>query len=291
MTSKMFVAFVIASFAFGTVSVASGGSESDQPTAEEIIERMVEAHGGMEAFERHAAVHFDHILHMSFLPEGADRWWVDAQIVERTGKRRSIHRLGKDGSVMAFDGERVWSKDWTQPNPPEFMVYFDYYFVFLPWLARDGYLVPGEVGNGQLPNDDRELLTAELRFDPATMPMGKSVYDYMVAFIDPETDRLVAMRYAMGYPGFIEKIGRQVGDVFGPLTHVFDEYVEVEGLLVPRRFHTLEPDGSLAGEHLILYYQFGDLLDESKLAMPEDAVVNMTVEEFATMSASLTVTE
>jgi hypothetical protein len=264
-------AYLSAAAAVALIGFATAGVGSDVPA---IVQRMTEAHGGMERWAQVSAVHLDHILYMSLLPADQDRWWVASQTVETEGARRSYQRYPKHHAKMAYDGERVWSVGWGEANPPSFMVYFDYYFAFLPWLAQRDDVILGEPETGRLPDDPTDYATVRMTFAPGRAPIGKTERDYFKLYIDPNSNRLKAVEYAMAYPPFLALMGMGPDQAFGPLTHVYDEWVTVDGLTVPRRYHTLGPDGGFAGDHIVVNYRFDEPLDPSLLEMPPDAVVD-----------------
>ena len=95
---------------------------------------------------------------------------------------------------------------------------------------------------------------------------------YYVLYIGPETHRLRANEYIVTY-GSILPEGVTASD---PHILVFDEYTEVDGLVVPAHYTIYETDQSIYASCAFTDWSFSEPWDESWMEMPEGAVVDTT---------------
>lgn len=259
---------------------ASAEPEYASTETREVIERMVEAHGGLERWQAAPSIRFDNVMFMNMAGPQQLPWWASHEVIEQGG-RRAYQEWPLDQAMLAYDGERVWSQNWKRGNMPVFMTHFFYYFVNLPWLTQDDGVILGEPGRYTWPGTDRELISIEMRYAEAPT-VGKTARDYYVLFIDPETYRLRAYQYAIGYGPMLDLMGVPADrPLFGPMWRLITRDVEVDGLVFPASFRTMpEPDGKMiAGSHLILNYAIDQPFDASRVEPPANAVFDDSIDE------------
>lgn len=234
------------------------------PEALALVDAMIAAHGGMEPWAGAPAVSF-----VDEFRDGEAASGTPMRVTVEQGPRRAyIDVVGTD-MRMAWDGERAWSENWEVPMPPRFLALLDYYFLNLPWLARDPGVVlhePGRARIEQLPGDDTEYRTVRMTFAPGT---GDTPDDYYVLYIDPETHRLRATEYIVTYRSLLPE-GQ---DSTPPHLLVYDEWTTVDGLVVPTHYTIYEGD-AIYGSNAIRDWSFEGSFDASRMEMPEGAVVD-----------------
>lgn len=268
-TAALLTAFVPTLFEAAFPARALGQT----PSTEEVIARMLEAHGGYERWANAPTVSFDNVFFNPSTPPDANPWWVSHQVIDQA-TRRVYQFWPHSGGEMAYDGERVWARNWTIGNYPTFETYFFYFFVNLPWITQDENVRLGEVGTGRLPGIDEDLYTVRMEFTSSSGP-GKSDKDAFELFIDPESGLLRGYRYWVGWGPMLDGLGVPEGKLFGPMVRVHKSFQEFDGVLIPTRFQTMSADGAnIYGQHLILNYSLSAAFDESKLTMPSDALVD-----------------
>ena len=230
--------------------------------AHEIVARMIAAHGGMETWAAAPTVSFTE----EFRSGEADSGFPGRVIVEQ-GPRRA--RLDYGGMQAYWDGAKAWSVNWAIPTPPRFLALLNYYFVNLVWLTRDDGVNLGEPGTAKLWDDPTEYITVKMTFDPG---VGDTPDDYYVLYIHPETHRLHANEYIVTYESLLPE-GATATD---PHILVYDEYAEVDGLVVPTHYTIYETDQTIYGTCVFSDWSFSDPWDESWMKMPEGAVIDTT---------------
>ncbi|MCI0691964.1 hypothetical protein L0337_08150 [candidate division KSB1 bacterium] len=237
----------------------------------EVIERMIEAHGGLEKWRKAPAISFNAHLKVNF---GGNNWvpfWEEATV--ETATRRAYAKLpnadGTHGSV-AFDGKKAWSAGNLQGiarAPARFTAWRNFYLFNIPWLTQDAGVNLGEPGKGKLSmlEDSKEYFTVKMTFDPGT---GDTPKDHYVLYIDPGTYRLKASEHVMTFASMMQ------GDAATspPSIFVWEETANVDGLIVPAKYTVYwKADNSIAvKDGAISNWSFSKPFDESRLIMPPD---------------------
>ena len=257
--------------AMETVSFACPDYATEE--TRQVIEAMVEAHGGLDRWRDAPAIRFDNVMHNNFHQENEFAWWVAHEVIEQGG-RRAWQAWPMDDARIGFDGDKVWSVNWQRGNPSAHMVHFFYYFVNLPWLTQDDGVNLSSVTRFKWPGTEKSLYEIRMTFDKAP-GIGKSGNDYYVLYIDPDTHRLVGYQYAAGYRPLLEVMNLpEDREVFGPMWRTITRYEEVDGLLFPAAFRTSpEPGGRIAGNHVILNIDISSPFEEARAEQPANAVL------------------
>lgn len=234
---------LVLTIAPGLAGTSVAAQSYDAPETRQLVESLVESHGGHGPWEGAGAVRYDHIMFTPrLIQEGDTHWWISRETIERGGPR-AYHEWPIDGAKLAHDGEGVWSTEWKRPNPPAGMLRIHYVLTFLTWLTRDEAASLTRVEPVTLPGDEVESLAVDVAFGDAEP--GLSVY------IDPETHRLRGFRN-----------GRSI--------HAIHRYGEVDGLLVPSDWTTYVGD-QVIGHHSVINVAFLDRFDASLVVAPPGA--------------------
>lgn len=227
--------------------------------AEMLVQAMVEAHGGYEKWNAAPTVSFeDH-----FLPAGAPSAMVSQVTVEQ-GRRRSYIDFPGSQMQMAWDGERAWSENWASPLPPRFLAQLNYYFLNLPWLAKDPGVRLTAGGTDRIFDDPTEYLTVKMTFEPG---VGDTPDDYYILYIHPTTHRLKACKYIVTYATLLPE-GTKVSPEH---LLVFDEFTTTNGLVVPTKYTIYQEDRSVYASCTIENWSFTKTFDAVRMIKSPDA--------------------
>jgi hypothetical protein len=241
----------------------------------EVIEAMVNAHGGIDKWRSIPAISFDSIMHNNYHGKNELAWWVARETIDQ--KTKQVHQdWYLNDAEIAFDGEKVWSKNWKKANPPTAMVYFFYYFINLPFITQDDGVILSEVNEFEWPGHGGKTYH-EVKMTFVEKPViGKSALDYFVLYIDPATNLLAGYQYAVGNRALLDSLGQPPErELFGPLWRVITKNQSVDGLVFPAAFRTMpEADERIVGNHLVLHLDVSTPLDQALLQMPEGAIVD-----------------
>jgi hypothetical protein len=238
-------------------------TEQTSPRAvPDIVQKMVEAHGGLSKWRNAPTVSFEDALELT----GAPAPLVSRVMVEQ-GRRRIDTEYPQRDMRLVWDGEMAWSVNWQLPMPPRFLSSLNYYFVNLPWLAFDPGVNLEERGRSRILDDPTEYIEVRMTFDAG---IGDTPDDYYDLLIDPETGLLKATRYIVTYAALLPE------GVESTPEHVlvFDETTTVDGLVVPTHYTVYELDGKVYATCAIRDWSFSRPFDESRMEMPEGAVVD-----------------
>jgi hypothetical protein len=105
-----------------------------------------------------------------------------------------------------------------------------------------------------------------MTFEPGT---GDTPDDYYLLYIHPETHRLAATEYTVTYTSLLPE-GMDSTPVH---LLVYDEWSEVDGLLVPTAYTIYEGEAVYAS-NVIRDWSFDEPFDASRMEMPDGAVVD-----------------
>lgn len=252
----------LSGFLLLVASLGVAGPATASPTAEEVVDAMIEAHGGMARWAAAPTVSFED----EFRPGEAEAGQPSRVTVEQGSRRAYIDFPGTDTRI-AWDGERAWSENWPGPYPPRFLALLNYHFLNLPWLAKDPGVVLGAPGHARLPDDPTEYVTVKITYEPG---VGDTPDDYYVLYVDPETHRLKATEYIVTYRALLPE-GVEATE---PHVLVYDEFATVDGLVVPTHYTIYKQDGSVYGTSAIRDWSFERPFDASRMTMPEGAVLD-----------------
>jgi len=272
MINRKYAALLTASILLFSTSASAGPSYATDETRE-VIEAMVNAHGGIKRWRAAPSIRFDDIMYMPFHGREQFAWWAAHEVIDQ--KTRQVwQNWPMDDAMIGYDGKQVWSTNWNKGNPSASMVHFFYYFVNLIWITQDDDVILSEVTRFDWPNLGDDLYRVEMRFEDAP-GIGKSYKDFYVLFIDPESYRLVAYEYANGYQPLLDVMNMPEGkEVFGPMWRQITRYEEVDGLLFPSAFRTMPgPDEKIVGNHLIMNIDISQPFEYERAEVPEDAVI------------------
>jgi hypothetical protein len=187
-------------------------SSSDGPLA-----ATFEAHGGLDRWQAQRT--FSYVL---------DGFPLSPQVAKRNRStvdlRNRYNRIEGDGFVVGWDGEQAWA----DPGPdavglkPRFFALGSFYFIGMPFVFGDDGVVLEEKGYGSF--DGKTYWIVQVGYDRG---IGHSAEDDYTLFIDPDTNRLALINHSVTETD-VERV-----------TWVFDEWQEVNGLVVPSRmtFH------------------------------------------------------
>jgi len=250
------------------------GPQYASEETQQVIEKMLKAHGGLERWQSAPSISYDAIMHNNYHGKNEFAWWVQHEVIDQQ-TRQVYQDWSLDGAQLGYDGNEVWTQNWNRSNPPTMMVHFFYYFVNLPWLTQDDGVILGEPQTFTWPEINKELIEVSMTFSEAPGP-GKTAKDYFVLYINPDNWRLFGYQYGIGYQRFLDLVNMPEGqETFGPLWRVITKYSEVDGLVFPAAFRTMpEPDARIVGNHVILNIDVSQPFDQNKAKRPVGGITD-----------------
>jgi len=191
-----------------TGGVAAAQAGSDNPLAE-----TFEAHGGLDKWSG-----------MNTMTYTMDGFPLTPQVAEHSVStvdlRTRNNRIESEGYTVGFNGKQAWAvpgKD-AVGLPPRFYSLGSFYFIGMPFVFGDDGTVVTDEGTGEFKGKTYRVVN--VGFKKGT---GSTSKDDFTLFIDPETDLLALIHHSVSEIG-VDRV-----------TWVFDEWQEVDGLLIPAR--------------------------------------------------------
>ena len=223
-----------------------------------LVSKMLEFHGGSDQWLDYKTVGFTHNLFIANFPKQLSPWWISEEQFQRENKR-GYQFYPMEESLLVFKNGETWSQNWRLPNPPGMMPFFNYKFIFLPWLTLEKGASITYSGRQKLPKDFGEYETVKLQFDPKVTTNPR---DYLRLFVEQETGRLVGVEYNSTYAPMLDQM-KVAGEQFGPGFHVYHRLSEVEGLKIPTHYSTYF-NNNFAGTHAVTNISINSPFDEVK---------------------------
>lgn len=278
------------------VNSTSGTWSAGTPTyvndeSRRVAERLLDAHGGLAAWEAVGSLGFTANMYLASVPlsgEGFERTYYDnwrhyRVTIEPATSRGSIEMpLERPGEPrIGFDGTRLWSLpyDFDPPfrDPPLQMMFYHYSMVVLPFLTQQDDVVLELVGEGTLPGSEAALDILEMRFEPE----GRVHEGHFHLYVDQGSGRLRGFRQTAPFPLLPGPVFADDSGAGNPpsMARLIDAYAEVGGLLIPRSYTTVRDteDGyEMLGVHLVLDPEVSARFASGPSERPADARVIMS---------------
>lgn len=263
----------------------------DSNETKEIIESMLEAHGGMDNWNKAKTLDFSIVMYLANLPVGGEtgriydnnwRYYTISMELQTNRCYAILPTLGNTYPSLAFDGTDIWMKDYSfDPkfnDGPTGILFFHPGYVTMPWLTQVDGAVLTRLEDTDVP-DYGSNIKIRLTYEPSDKEHG----GYYDLFIDKETSLLRAVKNTASLPklpgDFLpEKF--PAGQGSGAIFRIFEKYQERNNLTLPVSYTSIkkEDDGSLKvfGSHILINPVFGNQFDENALKKPDDARVVYT---------------
>ncbi len=263
-------------FAFSFMSVRSD-PEYKSTEAKELIQKMVEAHGGYDKWEEAESISFDLTMYLPSIPKQKgmsdwDIWRVEYTTVDlKSGKGYMYMPL--ENSEIISDGEKTWSINSKGGNPKKWRMAHHSSHINLPWLSQMPYMIYGKPGKAVLPIDNKEYYTVRLTYKSEA---GHAPEKYQILYIDKETYLLKATKYIVTYAFMLDmmKMPKEVKSM-PPFLRVNDNFENINGMVVPLTYQTYDAKGeNLYGMHLVTNFKLNDSFPDEKIEMRSDAVID-----------------
>ncbi len=260
--------------------------ESDE--AREVVEAMLDAHGGAEAWLEAPAITARFVMWLDSLPVTDERahynnWrsyttqWEPA--TNRAWANLDAAMLNDVGDTAAheadagFDGENFWRGDFAFDDdfqdPTFFLTYFHMGMIALPALTQVDGAILSYQGRAELPYEGGDYDRVTLSYDGETADRTGS-FDL---YVDPETRLLKGWRHGTTIPALPgdDPIPSDVSDN-GPrqTIRIIHRYQTVDGRTLAAAYSTIPPNGEVGGVHLVLDVDFDGPFREDLAQAPVD---------------------
>lgn len=273
-SKKVFSLTMVFLVLFSMSAIAGGGPKYKNAKTKIAISKMIEAHGGMVAWQEVPSMSFDNVIYITPdafpVEDGMSEWFVwdvSRETVDFNNLRAYKKILPDNGEILTAGG-KVWTNRLNQNNidegmPLRFKLWHHTGFLNLPWLTQQDDIILEELNPGRLPDDNTNYIVVEMRFDNREQHLEE---EYIKLYIDPNSFVLKATEYQLVFSALNDGIAlpEGAGCQIPPMLRINDEFVVVDGLRVPSRYTTYDPSKEkLFGYHLIMHVSFSEEFDET----------------------------
>lgn len=217
--------------------VADAHDRLAQSEAGQLLQKSIDAHGGLQNFFNKGPLHF----RFNYRPlDGEPR---DSRQLVDTWSSRASHTLVETPEIaFGWDGENAWiaPEDAETPFNARFWALTPYYFVALPFVLADPGVILTKEDDATYNDQRYHLIRAT--YEPGT---GDAPDDFYVLYIHPESFQVHAIRYIVSYPGFFPEGGHSPERF---MTYEDQQTIEGITLATTHKTHLFE-DGQ-PGDHI-----------------------------------------
>lgn len=241
----------------------AGNPEYLDDASETLARQVLQAHGGMQAMGNAESLKFSFFTKVV----GGPTPFYSVESVDLATGNAYLEWPLWDATIALEDG-KLWSQQWPMPMPAGFFIRLTTSFITLPWLMQADTANVGPVTTDRLPGDDIEYDVIRLTFDDRSPSIPGTYYE---VFVDPESHLVKGVRFDINHPGMVANPNQSIG----PNIHVFDEYRDFDGLLMPTVYVSYGRGGANGGTSNAYHFLWDlslDLpFDAARLDAPEDA--------------------
>jgi len=263
----MIRALFLALLASGTVHAApwfDGSPEFSDDASRQLAAEMLAAHGGMQPMAEAESLQFNFFTKMI----GGPMPFYSFEAVDLENGNAYIEWPFWESRVAWKDGE-LWSHQWPMPMPAGFFIRLTASFMTLPWQINADSANVGPVRTGLLPEDNTVYDIIRVTFDERSPTIPGTFYDI---YVDPETRLMKGIRFDINHPGMVANPSQPLGPNF----HVFAEYRQFDGLILPTSYMSYGAGSANGGSSNAYHFAWNVRLDEpfdlTKLKAPDGAV-------------------
>ncbi len=237
-----------------------------------LIESVVEAYGGMDAWKDVRALRYRFFTRVT----NQSPFFSIETIDRATGN--ALIEWPVFNATVGWNGTELWSMNWPDwPLPAGFFARLTYSFVTLPFRTQDRGVTLGALGSGRLPGDSVDYTTVRMTYDHRNPSMPG---DYYVLYIDADSKLIRGLEFNITHPGMV----RVPGQALGPNFHLFDEYGRFGNLILPTFYRSTGVDAqgkpTSGAIHSLFDVHLDRGLSPADVAVLEGAVLDRQSMEF-----------
>lgn len=256
--------FVSTVLALGSTAARSG---TVQETPHLAAQRMLEAHGGLTAWQRLSTLRVEREHH--FLGWEAP---IRFQIHAEYATQRHYQRWQDPPGEVFWDGERAWSAGWRLADRflPRFVTSIGFYLINLPWYAQEPearLLTVEQRSEGVVSNQTEFIvLSVEFEADMVRKPRGYlGERDHFEIYLDPQSYLIRAVHQHRTYAGQLDAASASPESMEISEIYVPEEYIDLNGLKLPGKYSVYSATGEKTAEGRFFDYAADVPFDQSNM--------------------------
>ncbi|MDH4124446.1 MAG: hypothetical protein OEW64_01385 [Gammaproteobacteria bacterium] len=220
--------------------------------SESLANKLLAAHGGMQPMLAARSLQFEFFTKTS----GGPMPFYSREAVDLATGDGYIEWPFWN-STIALYGDELWSHKWPMPLPAGFFIRLTTSFITLPWQVQADAANIGPASKGQLPGDDAVYDVLRVTFDRRNPSIPGTFYDI---YIDTDSHLMKGLRFDISHPGMVANPEQPLGPNF----HVFDEYRNIDGLVIPTFYKSYGTGKASDSDQRSNAYHFAWNIDTSK---------------------------
>lgn len=236
---------------------------------ESLVNKMTEAHGGLDRWKAAASVQFNTnlVAVTGMFPEYNEEVCIDP--ISRAAHLKFPGSTGR----IAFDGNEAWSageRKGLAAAPPRFTAWRNFYLLNIPFVIHDDGVYLSELSEAKLPGNNKAFQTVKMTFGEDT---GDTPKDYYLLYIDPNSHTLAALEYNMTFASMLP----QGMESLPTSLLTFEEYSTVGNFQMPVHYKVFFKEGNqFIIEGKVSNWNFSAPFDNSMMEKPANAQIDQS---------------
>ncbi len=227
---------------------------------------LLDAHGGMAAMAAAKSVQFNFFTKMIGNPTP----FYSFETLDLSTGNASVDWPFWDATI-SWDREQLWTRNWPMPLPAGFFVRLTSSFLTLPWQIHTDGADIGPTTQEKLPGDDTVYDVLRVTFEQRHPGIPGTFYEI---FVHPDSGLMAGLRFDINHPGMVANPKQPLG----PNYHVFGDYRNFNGLVIPTFYKSYGQGSSAGGDssayHFVWNMQLDQPFDTSRVVKPDDAAID-----------------
>jgi hypothetical protein len=176
------------------------------------LERTYNAHGGLQRWNAMSQMTYA-MEGFPLTPQAGERSISTVDLSTRN------NRIESEGYIVGYNGVQAWAVPDVESVglTPRFYTLGSFYFIGMPFVFADEGAIISDDGTGEFKGKPYRVVNVGYK-----KGTGHTSKDDYVLFIDPDTDMLALINHSVSEVEAVKRV-----------TWTFDEWQEVDGLMVP----------------------------------------------------------
>jgi len=238
-----------------------------------LIEKLVTAHGGLDAWQKAGSFSFQFMTHVT----GNNQVFYSQEKVNLKADNAYIYWPLWDAK-LSWNGNLILTENWPMKGmAPGFFTKLTASFISLPWLSQTTSAKLSKQLDKQLPDDETYYSVVRLEYGQQRPEIPGT---YLDIYINKNTMMMRGIGFNINHPAMVANKNQAIGPNF----HIIKEYQFVNGLQIPAYYvsYGTRPEGSLTSNavHMVFDVRFGQSFDTTMLNLSGTAKIDQQTKDW-----------
>ena len=253
----------------GHVSSKNMKPTYDSKKTQELVETMLDAHGGLTPWREAGSFWFQFMTNV----KGSPQPFYTKEHVNLKSDQAYLHwPLWQ--AKLAWNGSSLKSENWPiKQLPPGFFTKLTASFISLPWLTQDIDVKLSARQPAKLPDSDTIYWVVRMEYGVQRPEIPGT---YLDLYIDKKLHLMKGIGFDINHPSMVANPNQAIGPNF----HIMRDYEEINGLMIPSYYvsYGKRPDGNFKSNavHMVFDVRFDKPFEEKELMLGERAVTDQS---------------